>query len=85
MITAKDFVPVGASFHAMGGEMLAPSHVYFAGKIPLLVKAVLVAVNVLVLMTAGTMASMVAFLHENKKLIINKGMNLNEVMILIDF
>ena len=32
--TAKDLVPVGTPFHAIGGEILAPSQVYFAGKIP---------------------------------------------------
>jgi hypothetical protein len=77
MITAKDFVPVGASFQAMGGETLAPSQVYFAGKVPLFVKAELSAVSVLV----ATMASIVSFLHEKRKLMSNNGMNfINDMM-----
>lgn len=65
MITAKDFVPDGAFFHAIGEETPAPSQVNFAGKVPLLEKAELSAVNVLV---EGTKASVVSFLHENNKL-----------------
>jgi hypothetical protein len=81
MMTAKDFVPVGASFQAIGGEILAPSQVYFAGKVPLLVKAELSAVSVLV----TTSASTVSVLQENRKLMSSKGNILNICMRLVCF
>src|SRR5687767_3175943 len=31
MISAKDCVPAGGSFHASGGEMLRPTHEYLVG------------------------------------------------------
>ena len=65
----------------MGGETLAPSQVYFAGKVPLLIKAELSAVNVLV----ATIASTVSVLHEKRKLMRSNGMNLNICMKLICF
>ena len=64
MITAKNFMPLGAPFHVIGGDTLAPSHVYFEGKVPLLVNAELVSDNVF---EVETVASMVSFLHENSK------------------
>jgi hypothetical protein len=80
MITAKDFVPDGASFQAIGGEILVPSQVYLAGSVPLFMKAVLSVVNELV----RTIFSVISFLQENKILRHNSGIILNVVIMIFE-
>jgi hypothetical protein len=60
MMSAKDCVPAGGSFHARAGEMFFPTHEYFAGMDCPFANASLVNVRDMVASVAGDSAVDVA-------------------------